>query len=114
MERLLAKTGKNLDPLARHLKEVVDKTWNFSGRLKDAKDHTLNAVIGLASEAGEVLDEHKKLFFHTAKDRTEAIKYELGDVCYYLAKVIDLYDFTLEEILEANKAKLFERHGIKE
>lgn len=102
------------DPLHQHLETVVNKTWNFAGRLKDTKDHTLNAVMGLASEAGEVLDEHKKLFFHKAKDRHEEIKLELGDVCYYLAKVLALYDLNLQDVLEANKKKLFERHGITE
>jgi hypothetical protein len=39
---------------------------------------------------------------------------EMGDVMYYFLKLKEIFGFTLEEILEANKSKLFERHGIKE
>jgi NTP pyrophosphatase (non-canonical NTP hydrolase) len=101
-----------VNPLERHLHEVVAKTWNFSGRLHTPMDHVLNAVMGLAGEAGEVLDEHKKMFFHTPQDRRENVKAELGDVCYYLAKVLDIYGLTLDEVLATNRAKLFARHHI--
>ena len=100
------------NPLEAHLHEVVNVTWNYAGRLEGWKDHVLNAVMGLAGEAAEVLDEHKKLLFHAEKDRSEEIKLELGDVCYYLGKTLDLHGLTLEEVLEANKKKLFERHGV--
>lgn len=101
------------DPLAKHLVEVVGPTWNYAKRLENFKDHAMNAASGLAAEAAEVLDEHKKLFYHTEADRRENIKLELGDVCYYLAKVLSLHGLTLEEVLEANKAKLFKRHDVK-
>lgn len=101
------------NPLEKHLDEVVDRTWNYAKRLESWQDHVLNAVAGLAGEAGEVLDEHKKLFFHTEKDRTENIVNEIGDLCYYLAKTLQLHGLTLEECLEANRKKLFKRHGIE-
>jgi len=93
-----------------HLENVVNKTWNFSGRLQTQKDHVLNAVMGLAGEAGEVLDLHKKLYFHTPKERSEELKLELGDVAYYFLKIIDLYGFSLEEILAINREKLGKRY----
>ena len=105
---------KALNPLEDHLHEVVNKTWNFAGRLKTPQDHLSNAVMGLAAEAAEVLDEHKKLFFHTPKNRSEEILQELGDVMYYLAKVLELHSLTMNECLAANKKKLFERHGVKD
>ena len=102
------------DLLHEHLEKVVDRTWNFAGRLKTEQDHILNAVLGLGGEAGEIIDLHKKMFYHTPKDRHQELIEETGDVCYYLAKLLDLYGLTLEEVLAANKKKLFERHGIKE
>jgi NTP pyrophosphatase (non-canonical NTP hydrolase) len=96
-----------------HLKSVVDPTWNYAERCKTWDDHVWNAVSGLAGEAGEVLDEHKKLFFHKEKDRTENITNEIGDLCYYLSKLLQLHGLTLEECLEANKVKLFARYNIK-
>lgn len=103
------------DLMETHLNEVVNKTWNFSGKLLNRKDHVLNAVMGLAGESGEILDLHKKLFFHKSRaENTEAfreeLKLELGDVAYYFMKVLDLYQFTIEEVLAANGHKLGLRH----
>ncbi|HVI40386.1 MAG TPA: MazG nucleotide pyrophosphohydrolase domain-containing protein [Anaerovoracaceae bacterium] len=97
----------------KHKKDVIDKTWNFSGRLVTAQDHFLNAAFGVAGEAGEVADEHKKLFFHNPKDRRENIVNEFGDLFYYTIKLLDLHGITVEECLAANKKKLYERHGIQ-
>lgn len=102
------------DMMYTHLDEVVNRTWNKWGRAKNFEDHVTNAIFGLGGEAGEVLDLHKKSFFHAPKDRREELKLELGDVVYYWLKLVDLYGFTIEEILAANKAKLFDRHDIKE
>lgn len=102
-----------MNPLERHLREVVDPTWNYAHRCRTWDDHVMNAVMGLCGEAGEVLDVHKKIYFHAEKDRREEVLLELGDVGYYYPKVIELYGFSLEEVLEANKKKLFERYDIK-
>ena len=96
------------------MEEVIDKTWNHAGKCKDEKDHFLNASIGLASEAGEVLDCHKKLFYHRDKDYSEEIKLEIGDVFYYLIKIMDLHNLTLEEVLEANRVKLMARYEVEQ
>jgi NTP pyrophosphatase (non-canonical NTP hydrolase) len=99
--------------LKRHLDEVVNKTWNFAGRLESPKDHELNAVMGLAAEAGECLDILKKKFYHTAgKDARwdTDLKKELGDVIYYWLKTLDVFGFTIEEILALNREKLESRH----
>lgn len=97
--------------LEQHKQDVVDKTWNYAGKLKDFQDEVANAALGLAGEAGECADLAKKMLFHSEKPgRREALLLELGDVAYYFIKMMDLFGFTLEEVLEANKAKLTERH----
>lgn len=100
------------NPIEKHCREVVDLTWNHAKRCRDEQDEVMNAALGLVAEAGEVADIVKKSFFHKPKDRRAELLLELGDVMYYYAKFIDLYGFTLEEILEANKVKLFERYNI--
>lgn len=99
--------------LRKHFKEVVSKLWNASGRCKTDQDHFMNAALGLAAEAGEVADIHKKFFFHKVKEgyRDELIL-ELGDVYFYLLKIQDLWDIPLEQILACNKKKLFERYNV--
>lgn len=104
-------TAKN--PLDAHLEAVVNPCWNFAKRLTTWEDHVSNAVVGLAAEAGEVLDVHKKMFYHTPKPYKvfqDQIKQEMGDVCFYLAKLLELHGLTLEEVLAANAEKLQSRH----
>ena len=97
--------------LDQHYEEVIKPTWNYAKRIHTANDDWSNAALGLAGEAGEVVDTIKKMLFHTAdKDYTEALKKELGDVFYYLIKVTKLAGFTVEEVLEMNKEKLASRH----
>ena len=55
-------------------------------------------IIALNGEAGEVAEWYKKY-----------LKGELGDVLYYLTRLASLNGWTLEDIMEGNKAKLDER-----
>jgi len=99
--------------LYTHLNDIVNQTWNFSGRCKTRQDHEVNALIGLASEAGEALDIGKKYWYHSEKPYSfyrEKLLSELGDVLYYWLKCLDVFGFTIEEILEYNKKKLASRH----
>ena len=99
--------------MRRHLEEVVNKTWNYSGRLVTNQDHILNAVMGLGGEAGEIVDHHKKYYFHRSKPEQEMrneLLLELGDLAYYFLKTLEVHGFTLKEVLEANRVKLTARH----
>ena len=95
---------------AQYLHEVVLKTWGFSGRLITKRDEETNAILGLVGEAGEIADVHKKLWFHTHKDRREELILEVGDLLYYLTIFLHLNDIDVEECLEKNKQKLMKRY----
>lgn len=99
------------NPLDKHLVEVVNVSWNYAGRVADWQDAVMNAVLGLGGEAGEIVDLHKKMFYHKDKDRREELVNELGDLYFYLAKLQELHDITMEECLAANREKLTERHS---
>jgi NTP pyrophosphatase (non-canonical NTP hydrolase) len=101
------------DAMTEHLDEVINKSWNFAKRLHTFEEHLQNALVGLASESGELLDIGKKEWFHTEKPHAEFNdKYlsELGDVFYYWRKAVELLGFTPEEVLAYNKKKLESRH----
>ena len=82
----------------------------------------LYPALGLAGEAGEVVEKVKKLVrddemplderFDTtqidAEKRLEIAK-ELGDVLFYIAMIADDIDYTLGEIAEMNIQKLADR-----
>jgi len=74
------------------------------------KDILINSVMGLCGESGEAIDLVKKhLFQGHALDRAHLAK-ELGDIAWYLAEAATALDLPLDDILEANIAKLRGRY----
>ncbi len=70
-------------------------------------------TLGLASEAGEVAGKVKKIIRDknsvlSDEDKGELGK-ELGDVCWYLARLTTYFDLDLSDIFEANQYKLEKR-----
>lgn len=85
------------------------KTWN-----EIAVDHPIvYPTLGLANEAGEVAGKIKKIFRDKGgvigEDDRQALKYELGDVLWYLTQICTELNLTLEEVAAANLEKLFSR-----
>jgi len=75
----------------------------------------LHAAVGLAGEAGEVLDRVKKCVFNGNADyfRHQMIN-ELGDLEFYLEALRQSLGVTREQTLEANIVKLSARYeGLK-
>jgi NTP pyrophosphatase (non-canonical NTP hydrolase) len=85
------------------------KTWGVI-----PMDHPIvYPTLGLANEAGEVAGKIKKIFRDRGgvigdEDR-QALKYELGDVLWYLTQICTELNLTLEEVAAANLEKLFSR-----
>ena len=82
----------------------------------------LYPALGLAGEAGEVVEKVKKLVrddempldenFNTGEidpEKRMAIAKELGDVMFYVAMIADDIDYTLSEIADMNLEKLADR-----
>lgn len=70
-------------------------------------------TLGLVNEAGEVAGKIKKVFRdkngEINEETREALKAELGDVLWYISQVATELDLSLDEIAEANIAKLLDR-----
>lgn len=74
--------------------------------------------LGLLSEAGEVAGKFKKLIrdypkawedYDFTDEQIKDIGKELGDVLWYIARIADELDISLEEIAADNIDKLFSR-----
>ena len=83
------------------------------------KDNTENitavmvGAIGTASEAGELLDIIKKIIFQGKNfdDNIKTkIKYEMGDVIFYITTLCIALNINLNEIINMNKDKLDKRY----
>jgi len=72
------------------------------------------AYVGLGlGEAGEVQGKIKKILRDDAgfvsAEKREAIAAELGDLLWYVARTAEELQYPLENIAEANLAKLYDR-----
>lgn len=76
----------------------------------ERKDVLINSVMGLCGEAGEAIDLVKKWLAQGHELDRAALARELGDVAWYLAEAATALEMPLEDILEANLAKLRERY----
>jgi len=85
------------------------RTWNLV-----KTDHPIvYPTLGLVNEAGELAGKVKKIFRDKqgviAPEDRDALKYELGDVLWYLAQIATELDLSLNEVASANLTKLFDR-----
>jgi len=71
---------------------------------------TMVHAMGLAGEAGEIIDLLKKHLGHGQPLDIEKAKKELGDVLWYVGALAADLGLSLSEVAEANKAKLRARY----
>lgn len=65
-------------------------------------------ALGLSGEAGEVSEKIKKFYRDGPIDTEEVLK-EVGDVFYYLTRLVDEMGGDVEDVLRRNMAKLQSR-----
>jgi len=85
------------------------KTWG----VVEMNHAIVYPTLGLVNEAGEVAGKIKKIFRDHAgvigEAERQALKYELGDVLWYLTQICTELDLSLAEVATANLEKLFSR-----
>lgn len=67
------------------------------------------AGLGLAGEAGEVVEHIKKAYRDEIYDGRDDILLELGDVMWYVAEIATANGLSMGEVLQANLDKLADR-----
>ena len=70
-------------------------------------------TLGLVGEAGEVADKVKKILRDNKgvfdEERKDAIKFELGDVLWYVSQLSSELGYDLDDIAKSNLQKLNSR-----
>lgn len=71
------------------------------------------AGLGLAGETGEVVEKVKKIVRDKegsfTEDDREYLRFELGDVLWYVAKFCNELDLNMEDVLRDNVNKINDR-----
>lgn len=118
-ERLIGLGVMNMFDLKEWQGEETDYVLGrLSAKTFEEIPHTLSplvhAAMGLASEAGEYLDEVKKVAFGKKKldyETTELMRNELSDVLFYWLFAAEYCDLSLEDAMKYLHQKLGGGHG---
>ena len=73
------------------------------------RDQIANVALGLAGEAGELVDQIKKTLYHGHPPDRDKIADELGDCLWYIAAIASKYGLKLDLIADLNISKLWAR-----
>lgn len=74
------------------------------------KISTLHGIIGISTEAGELLDVVKKAMFYDRSPDLENVREEIGDLMWYIMCILRSENWDLEDIMEENITKLKKRY----
>jgi NTP pyrophosphatase (non-canonical NTP hydrolase) len=102
----LASSYKDFDYYARQAMRTMAIYRNNDEKI-------LNAALGLAGEAGEIVETIKKIRHHGhpfTPEVARSIVKEIGDVLWYCAEMADALGEPLSEIAAGNIRKLAERY----
>lgn len=84
--------------------------WKIQAE-QDSEDCDLShAAMGIASEAGEIVDCIKKRTIYAQDLNLPHLIEELGDIEFFLSQLRSCVNITRDEILTANIAKLSKRY----
>lgn len=79
----------------------------------DTKGHVVHAAMGLSSEAGEILDNVKAHLYYGKELDVANLLEEAGDILWFLSLLLQQFDYTIEDAVAGNRAKLIARYGDK-
>jgi len=94
------------------LKDTIFRTFvdALFVRKRTGIEGTLHAAIGLAGEAGEVLDIVKKSWVYGKALDEAKLQEEAGDVLHYLTMLCIKMGWTWQDLIDNNTAKLNKRY----
>jgi NTP pyrophosphatase (non-canonical NTP hydrolase) len=105
---------KNLDErFGMMVAALVKPGQDIIESLSPERADLLHMAVGVSGEAGELLDAVKKHVIYNKPLDIENVKEEIGDLYFYIERILQLIDTSRDEIMERNIAKLTKRYGEK-
>jgi NTP pyrophosphatase (non-canonical NTP hydrolase) len=98
---------ESYEDMVRRLNKPAREIWE---KLQPVDVDLIHAAMGLAGEAGEVLDLIKKVTINGHLLDVEKLVKELGDIEFYMERMRQILDISREIILNVNQTKLTNRY----
>lgn len=107
-QQLAKRTMANQDVVGQRIEAIRNGDWTFSGKVAHPIQ-VLHSVTGLAGEVGELAGAVERWLWYNQQLDVANIKEELGDCFWYIAELCNALGFSMEQVMEANIAKLRKR-----
>lgn len=91
----------------KEYKEECMRTATFDGT---ATEKVCMLCMGIAGEAGEVIDYLKKVRFHGHNFDANILSNEVGDLMWYITVLLNYFHIDIEDVFAANIKKLKKRY----
>jgi NTP pyrophosphatase (non-canonical NTP hydrolase) len=88
------------------LNTYVEEVSRTRPDLGSAQTNQIHMAMGIATEAGEILDAYKKNLAYGRELDLVNVREEIGDLMWYIANLCTLTGIDLETALDINIAKL--------
>lgn len=98
-----------MDKLNEGLREYQKFCKLTAKKIDSPKEEIFTWGLGIAGEAGDVVNCIKKTFAHE-NDQRAGIKENIGDVLWYAAMICNFFGWDFEEVLQDNFKKLKARY----
>jgi len=90
--------------------QFTDHVTSLFVKPQDSVGRMVHASMGIAGEAGEVVDAVKKTWIYGKELDRENIVEECGDLLFYITALLTETGYTLEEAMVYNINKLAKRY----
>jgi NTP pyrophosphatase (non-canonical NTP hydrolase) len=94
-------------------KEInAEEDFNHNFKMTEEEIRLLHTVLGIATEAQEMIDQIMNLWKNKKLDKINLFE-ENGDIFWYQAVMADICNKSFEDLMEKNISKLRARYGEK-
>ncbi len=94
-------------------KESTRTCPNLNDQLRQGLADEMHMVLGISTEAGELLDAYKKHFAYGKELDKTNVGEEIADIMWYVSNLCRMLNIDMEEMLQRNIAKLKARYPEK-